>query len=446
MGNNHEVNGDGYFAEQIKKLRENKNLSRSELAMILGISENTLISYEKNKTKPTTALLKAICLYFSVSADTLLNISKDVELVSIKSNGLEWRVKAQEDWNGVNSKDLRDGIDVFKLIVEKGSSTDELRTNPRFSNYGIKKLRELLLIALYSRSVELVDVATSESLQKSLIDKYKPNLRSCLVADIKLPTSPLVDLTIRTEAVALLAAKNTLNSLPNTGIIGLTGGTTIARFVDLVPPGQVNLTGINWVSLLAPKFTSSVVSSSANNVVARMVYNQPGSIGYQFPYISPRKRNLDYYNSSSGDEAMLLREFFALMDMASNATQAYISVGSPEFNYQKTPFYLGMDELQTILNEENTRKKENQNCVGDVLLNLIDRYGNRYGSDITQKRNDELVCSVGLQTLKKIAEEGTVWILANRFGKAKAIHACIQAGYANSLVIDSITANQLLKL
>jgi DNA-binding transcriptional regulator LsrR (DeoR family) len=281
-------------------------------------------------------------------------------------------------------------------------------------------------------------------LQSRLIKKYRPKLKSCIVADITLPTSELVDLTVRTEAVALLAAKYTLNSLPNTGIVGMTGGTTIARFVDLVPPGQVKLSGIDWVSLLASKFTSSVVSSSANNIVARMVYNQPGSVGYQLPYISPRKRTYEYLKSASGDEAMLIREASMVVEKAKDATQAYISVGSPEFNYQNSPFHLGMDELQVIIDDDNEEKKVE--CVGDVLLTLIDENGNRYGSIKKQAENDELVYTIGLPTLQRIADKGSVWILANRFGKAKTIHGCLHAGYANCLVIDSITANHLLNL
>ena len=176
-----------------------------------------------------------------------------------------------------------------------------------------------------------------------------------------------------------------------------------------------------------------------------MVYNQPGSIGYLLPYISPRKRNHDYLVTATGDEKMLLEEAFMVVDKAMNATQAYISVGSPEFNYLNSPVHLGMDKLHRIVNEDDKHDKKSE-CVGDVLLILIDKSGNRYGSSITQEKNDELVYSVGLPTSKRIADEGSVWILASRFGKARAIHGCIQAGYANCLVIHSITANHLLQL
>lgn len=89
---------------------------------------------------------------------------------------------------------------------------------------------------------------------------------------------------------------------------------------------------------------------------------------------------------------------------------------------------------------------EKEKCVGDILLNMIDKSGNRIGSESFQKQNDDLVYSIGLDNLKNIVNRGSVWVLAGQPTKANVIHAALKSGYANGLIIESATAKRLLSL
>lgn len=63
------------FGDIIKELREEKNLTRDELANNLNISYSALAKYETNKRFPDKVTLTAIADYFSVSTDYLLGRS-----------------------------------------------------------------------------------------------------------------------------------------------------------------------------------------------------------------------------------------------------------------------------------------------------------------------------------------------------------------------------------
>jgi len=60
------------FAETLKELRTNKNLTQEELAEIWGIKRNTLANWETGRTRPNNNMLMDIASYFNVTTDYLL--------------------------------------------------------------------------------------------------------------------------------------------------------------------------------------------------------------------------------------------------------------------------------------------------------------------------------------------------------------------------------------
>ena len=64
------------FGEKIKLLRENKELTQRELGDILNMTQRKISYMEHDKYEPSIDDLKAICLYFNVSADYLLGFGK----------------------------------------------------------------------------------------------------------------------------------------------------------------------------------------------------------------------------------------------------------------------------------------------------------------------------------------------------------------------------------
>ena len=61
------------FKEKIKELRENKNISRKELARLLQVSRKLVVKWERGQSIPCKNNLKKICEFFAVNEEILLN-------------------------------------------------------------------------------------------------------------------------------------------------------------------------------------------------------------------------------------------------------------------------------------------------------------------------------------------------------------------------------------
>ena len=62
------------LGEQIKKLRESRNLSQVQLAKDLNISKQSVSNWENENILPSIEMLMALSGYFSVSTDYLLGL------------------------------------------------------------------------------------------------------------------------------------------------------------------------------------------------------------------------------------------------------------------------------------------------------------------------------------------------------------------------------------
>lgn len=63
------------FAERLKTIRMDCNMTQRDVYTLLNISPNGYASYEQGRTEPNIATLKQLCSIFRVSADYLLGIS-----------------------------------------------------------------------------------------------------------------------------------------------------------------------------------------------------------------------------------------------------------------------------------------------------------------------------------------------------------------------------------
>ncbi len=71
-----------FLAERIKELRENKNLSQSDLASEMHISQSSISEYESGNQQPPLAMLIQLADFFNVNIDYLLgrtNIRVSIE-------------------------------------------------------------------------------------------------------------------------------------------------------------------------------------------------------------------------------------------------------------------------------------------------------------------------------------------------------------------------------
>jgi transcriptional regulator with XRE-family HTH domain len=74
------------IADKIRELRLARNMTQESLARRLGITRNTVNSWEQGYSAPSVMGLVEIAKYFNVSADYILGIANSS---SISVNGLE---------------------------------------------------------------------------------------------------------------------------------------------------------------------------------------------------------------------------------------------------------------------------------------------------------------------------------------------------------------------
>ncbi|MCW4387042.1 helix-turn-helix transcriptional regulator [Limosilactobacillus oris] len=61
------------LGDNIKDLRKRKNLTQSEFAKIMNVSQQTIGAWESGRAIPGSDTLRTIADYFNVSTDSLLN-------------------------------------------------------------------------------------------------------------------------------------------------------------------------------------------------------------------------------------------------------------------------------------------------------------------------------------------------------------------------------------
>lgn len=64
------------YRQKLKELREDADISQAAIAQILGTTQQQIYKYESKQQEMTVPKLKALCEYYSVSADYLLGLPK----------------------------------------------------------------------------------------------------------------------------------------------------------------------------------------------------------------------------------------------------------------------------------------------------------------------------------------------------------------------------------
>ena len=66
-----------FFSVNLTNLRKNNKLSQEKLANDIGVARYTISDWENERTQPDNECLKKLSIYFNVSVDYLLGISKE---------------------------------------------------------------------------------------------------------------------------------------------------------------------------------------------------------------------------------------------------------------------------------------------------------------------------------------------------------------------------------
>ena len=62
------------FGELIKNLREDMDLTQTQLGKQVNMTQRKLSYIERNQCEPSIDDIKALCLFFEISADYFLNL------------------------------------------------------------------------------------------------------------------------------------------------------------------------------------------------------------------------------------------------------------------------------------------------------------------------------------------------------------------------------------
>ena len=88
--------------DTLRTLRKEKNVTREELAVHLGISVQSVGKWERGEGFPDITLLPAIALYFGVTVDTLLDVDKarvEEKIATYLAESLKYRNQGENEKN-----------------------------------------------------------------------------------------------------------------------------------------------------------------------------------------------------------------------------------------------------------------------------------------------------------------------------------------------------------
>lgn len=74
MGYNGSMEKGNKFAERLKEIRKEWNISQMELSKATGLSQSAIAKWERGKTEPTASALIALAEFFNESVDFLLGL------------------------------------------------------------------------------------------------------------------------------------------------------------------------------------------------------------------------------------------------------------------------------------------------------------------------------------------------------------------------------------
>ena len=128
------------LGDKIKKIRISNNLTQSELAEMLFVSEKTISSWENNRTVPDLNMIYKISDYFKKSFYCLINDDYDTE----NTNEIEIKLKVDKDeysriLNIIKKYSINKGnvnqIDTYYTLIDKEFNQEWLRVRNENGKY-----------------------------------------------------------------------------------------------------------------------------------------------------------------------------------------------------------------------------------------------------------------------------------------------------------------------
>ncbi len=121
------------FAERIRELRDTQGLTQDAIGKVIGKSREAISKYEVGEHEPDLVVIAALAKYFDVTADYIIGITDDSELI----NG---RRKSQ----GPYEKYLKDKdfIPHLRLAIKIKENNVDIAKVEKFVNSLIRQIRK----------------------------------------------------------------------------------------------------------------------------------------------------------------------------------------------------------------------------------------------------------------------------------------------------------------
>ncbi len=108
------------FAIRIKELRANKHVTQSDVAEATGIPRSTIAHYELGKRLPDYESIVALCSYYSVSADYLIDpfprSGENSFATSCKKESSPATTRLMNTVRGMEEKDIDTLADIAEVL------------------------------------------------------------------------------------------------------------------------------------------------------------------------------------------------------------------------------------------------------------------------------------------------------------------------------------------
>ncbi len=115
------------FANRLKELRKEKNITQKKLAEEIGVSLSSIINYENSQRSPVSAVISLMSMYFGVSKEYLMCetndpqplVYEDKEILSAVNS--EFETLLENLLNNFNESTDENKKNLFDIISELNS-------------------------------------------------------------------------------------------------------------------------------------------------------------------------------------------------------------------------------------------------------------------------------------------------------------------------------------
>jgi DNA-binding transcriptional regulator LsrR (DeoR family) len=453
--------------------------SRGKLVDVLRIDDATLSRWKTGQRTPTVSQM--LQLYIETEDERLTKLlrisTEDALVVEKEHEEVRWLEMIPPHFNEEQRAELMEGFDVFDAFFVKSKSTDEVRRSHSEKSFlDLTYFYEVYKSCLRAEALRLTHVPRDTQLEKQLLEAFKnEKLRVALVARVPKKCDGSL---IRAEFVAWLFANEVIPKMQRQKGIGLGYGYTMLRIAEIAAPSTRTFEGVDFIPLTALNYPfssqgyanpeSSRIPSS--NYVARRFQNKyPSATGWYRKFYRDEedmRANSEAHYHEFREQVKNLSGIVTSVNGIGRRSFAETEQEAPAATQWRTSDYLPLGNLGEVYNK---LKDKGYDVAGEIMGVFFDVNGRQLSPtrqalpgmspdeklqlqvEDEQKSKidiglDSSFFQLDLEKLRQTNSRGNSWIVASRNYKSKPTYYAIKHGYANSIVIDTEIAEQLLEL